>query len=316
LLLLQRYLQANYQDAHLPGQATGFLITIPFIVKRLPFMARYLNADRLLALLSESKQLSSLQRSKLKPVFEAASKSPDELSRYLSSKRTAYPEQFAEFVDGSWGNGAYNPSGSGRPFVGSIVDLAKAELRYKKTYTFPTEYGLRMSLNEVEKIYGANGKKIVQLTENSAKEIIIKTGGNIKGDPVLTGLIDNKTGQIFYGRNLKSQSEIEDFWDKLHPILKKRLEIHNKHISEGTLRATVVDVNRAAILASHSEIVALDQALKARGVSATEADFAEFIIHNKQLGGKVDNIGIPKGCPPRCAHCWFLSDGIKVIGND
>lgn len=47
-----------------------------------------------------------------------------------------------------------------------------------------------------------------------------------------------------------------------------------------------------------------------------EADLGDFIIHNKQLGGQVDNIGIPKGCPPRCAHCWFLSDGVKVIGND
>jgi wyosine [tRNA(Phe)-imidazoG37] synthetase (radical SAM superfamily) len=41
----------------------------------------------------------------------------------------------------------------------------------------------------------------------------------------------------------------------------------------------------------------------------------DFIIHNRSLGGQIDN-GIPKGCPPRCVHCWFLSDDIKVIGND
>jgi hypothetical protein len=197
-----------------------------------------------------------------------------------------------------------------------IIDVAKAELRYTKTYTRSTEYGLKMSLDEVEKIYGVNGKKIVQATENKAKEIISDPIRIVQGDPVLTGLVDNKTGQMFYGRNLKSQSEIEDFLEELHPILKKRLEIHNKHLVDGTVKASVDDINRAAIAGSHSEIVAIDKALKARGAGATEADLADFIIHNKQLGGQVDNIGIPKGCPPRCAHCWFLSDGIKVIGND
>jgi hypothetical protein len=60
----------------------------------------------------------------------------------------------------------------------------------------------------------------------------------------------------------------------------------------------------------------MDQALKARGAGATEADVADFFIHNRKLGTPLDNLGIPKNCPPRCAHCWFLSDGVKVIGND
>lgn len=199
-----------------------------------------------------------------------------------------------------------------------IIDIAKAEQRYAKTYASVSSkpYGLQMTLDEVEAAFGTNGRKIVEETQRKAKEIVKQTGGNKQGDPVLTGLIDNKTGKIFFGRNLKSQREIDIFLEDLHPILKKRLEIHQSHITNNTLNASAVDIQRAGTPASHSEIVAMDEALKARGANVTEADLNDFIIHNKRLGGEVDNLGVPKGCPPRCAHCWFLSDEIKVIGND
>ncbi|MEN9918685.1 MAG: hypothetical protein RL662_1121, partial [Bacteroidota bacterium] len=202
--------------------------------------------------------------------------------------------------------------------VGGVIDLIKAEQRYAKTYVSASSkpYGLQISLDEVETVFGENGRKIVEETQKKAKELISQTGGNIQGDPVLTGLIDNKTGQIFFGRNLKTQSQIDDFLENLHQILKKRLEVHQTHVTNKTLKATDIDIQRAGIPASHSEIVAIDEALKIRGVNVTEADLSDFIIHNKRLGGEVDSFGVPKGCPPRCTHCWFLSNDIKVIGND
>jgi hypothetical protein len=69
---------------------------------------------------------------------------------------------------------------------------------------------------------------------------------------------------------------------------------------------------------SHAEIRALSQAIKARealtGRPVTEAELPEFLMHNRNLLDKP--VPAPEGVPPRCVHCWHLTDGVTVIGND
>jgi hypothetical protein len=37
-------------------------------------------------------------------------------------------------------------------------------------------------------------------------------------------------------------------------------------------------------------------------------------MHNRNLLDKP--VPAPEGVPPRCVHCWNLTDGVTVIGND
>jgi hypothetical protein len=69
--------------------------------------------------------------------------------------------------------------------------------------------------------------------------------------PVLTGVMDPQTGEIFYGLN---QGKIPT---DLHLLMQQRLDAY----FEATGGMTPP---RAGILGSHSEISALDQAIKAR----------------------------------------------------
>lgn len=121
--------------------------------------------------------------------------------------------------------------------------------------------------------------------------------------PVLTGVMDPQTGEIFYGLN---QGKIPT---NLHPIVQKRLDAY--------LEATGgVTPPRAGIPGSHSEISALDQAIRARelltGVPVVESDLSSFFLHNRALIGERRVIGIP----PRCANCAAITNGVKIIGGN
>ena len=126
---------------------------------------------------------------------------------------------------------------------------------------------------------------------------------NSQRGPVLSGVMDPQTGDIFYGLN---QGKVPS---DLHPLLQQRLD----NYLEATNGATPV---RAGVPGSHSEIMALDQAIKARearlGITATETDISDFLLHNRSLIGERRAIGIP----PRCANCAAITDGINVIGGN
>ncbi|MET3132253.1 hypothetical protein AAKU55_002525 [Oxalobacteraceae bacterium GrIS 1.11] len=121
--------------------------------------------------------------------------------------------------------------------------------------------------------------------------------------PVLTGVMDPHTGEIFYGLN---QGKIPT---DLHPLMQQRLDAY--------LEATGgVTPPRAGIPGSHSEISALDQAIKARealtGIPVVDSDLSNFLLHNRALIGERSIIGIP----PRCANCAAITNGVQVIGGD
>jgi hypothetical protein len=121
--------------------------------------------------------------------------------------------------------------------------------------------------------------------------------------PVLSGVMDPQTGEIYYGLN---QGKIPT---DLHPLMQQRLDAY--------LEATGgVTPPRAGIPGSHSEISALNQAIRAReiltGVPVIESDLSIFLLHNRALIGERSIIGIP----PRCANCAAITNGVKVIGGN
>ena len=95
----------------------------------------------------------------------------------------------------------------------------------------------------------------------------------------------------------------------LHPLMQQRLD----NYIESTNGATPL---RAGIPGSHSEIVALDQAIKARelrlGIQVGETDLPSFLLHNRSLIGEKRVIGIP----PRCGNCAVITNGVNVIGGN
>jgi RHS repeat-associated protein len=121
--------------------------------------------------------------------------------------------------------------------------------------------------------------------------------------PVLTGAMDPQTGEIFYGLN---QGKVPD---DLHPVLQRRLD---EYLDASGGRTP----ERAGIPGSHSEIVALDQAIKARelrlGIPVTEDMLPDFLLSNRALIGERRIVGVP----PRCANCAAITNGVRTVGGD
>lgn len=90
--------------------------------------------------------------------------------------------------------------------------------------------------------------------------------------------MDPQTGEIFYGLN---HGKVPD---DLHPVLQVRLL---KYLDE----SQGVTPEKAGIPGSHSEIVALDQAIKAR---------ERRVI----------------GVPPRCDNCRAITQGVQTVGGN
>jgi hypothetical protein len=116
-----------------------------------------------------------------------------------------------------------------------------------------------------------------------------------KRSPVLSVLYDKKTGRFFDGMNVKIAPE------GLHPILQKRLNEYNIRFSNSKPHFSEAG--------SHSEIIAVDKALKAReasGFKVTEADLKDFQIHNEWLKGKANTA-------PMCQNCDYLLPEIESL---
>jgi hypothetical protein len=108
--------------------------------------------------------------------------------------------------------------------------------------------------------------------------------------PVLTGVLDTRTGRTFFGINQELRP------GNLHPLLKRRLEDYLAASGGAT-------PGRAGVPGAHSEIVALSRALYEReavmGRPITPKELSEFVLHNRSLRGPSKLVGIP----PPCANC-------------
>ena len=120
----------------------------------------------------------------------------------------------------------------------------------------------------------------------------------------MTGVLDSQTGEIFFGINLLRGQKASAI---LHWLLKGRLADYVKDPAR-------IKALSAGEPGTHSEIVALDQALKAReallGREVTEAELHEFWFHNRSLWSNPKRRG---NIPPRCANCAVITDEIREI---
>ena len=141
-------------------------------------------------------------------------------------------------------------------------------------------------------------KSLVSATANKAKELVDNFTKSQRG-PVLSGVLDSKTGEMFFGINDKGGAV-----PNLHPILQNRLDDLVKRTNGLGNRPHY----RNEIPGSHSEISALNQALWARG-NVSISDLNQFIMHNRSLRGGTKVSGVP----PRCKDCNELTQGVKFI---
>ncbi|WP_309890767.1 YwqJ-related putative deaminase [Archangium sp.] len=130
---------------------------------------------------------------------------------------------------------------------------------------------------------------------------LVEVLSNEERGPVLTGVLDTRTGRTFFGINHARPP------DDLHPLLMRRL-VDYLDATEG------VTPVRAGEPGTHSEIVALSRALHEReatlGRPVKAQELSEFVLHNRALRGPKKL----KGIPPPCPNCEaILPPGIRIL---
>jgi RHS repeat-associated protein len=135
--------------------------------------------------------------------------------------------------------------------------------------------------------------------------------------PVATVVVDSRYPNIEVGLNIQrgrglppTAAEMQQLRESLHPILRTRLDALEAHLAELQRTGQITDaVERAGVAGTHSEIVALNKAIKARealtGVSVTERDLADFVYVNRNLQGPFAGQCVP----PPCYNCSYLIRG-------
>ncbi|WP_158502005.1 YwqJ-related putative deaminase [Vitiosangium sp. GDMCC 1.1324] len=117
---------------------------------------------------------------------------------------------------------------------------------------------------------------------------MVKVLSNEERGPVVTGVLDTRTGRTFFGVNHPEPPL------GLHPLLKQRLAAY-LDATKGLTPA------RAGKPGTHSEIIALKRALYEReaalGRPVQPRELSEFVLHNRSLRGSTKVAGIPPPCP-------------------
>jgi len=116
---------------------------------------------------------------------------------------------------------------------------------------------------------------------------------NRERGPVITGVLDLRTGQISYGIN-QGLTPAGSVMEGIHPVMKQFVSAYNTKTA-GTTEA------RWGTPGSHAEVTALSNALYAREAalkrSATSADLSEMVLHNMSLQTNPHGTGVPPLCP-------------------
>jgi uncharacterized protein YPO0396 len=153
--------------------------------------------------------------------------------------------------------------------------------------------------------------------------------------PVVAGITGPGDTAPHFGQNF-TKKEIANrvdkkFFAEVHPLLKERLDAHQAKLDSKKVKIEdETSLIKAGTPGEHAEIRALDSALKAyearTGTKVTEDDLPKFMLHNRslrkekdgtyKLDGSANKVEQRDGVPPRCVHCWHLTDGVTVIGND
>lgn len=118
------------------------------------------------------------------------------------------------------------------------------------------------------------------------------TLGSKERGPVLTGVLDRTTGKMFFGLNPEAAA-IPEF----HPLIAGR----------------IAGLSQASL---HSEVVALNRALLARGATGP-VDLSDFVLFNARFG-KFGQITAPvRGSNNivRCQTCTGVTDGVVSLSS-
>ncbi len=114
---------------------------------------------------------------------------------------------------------------------------------------------------------------------------------------VLTVLMDSKTGEVYYATNSALP-------ENLHPMVQNRLTDYET-LTEGNYPPYKGEPGE------HSEVIALNEALHARGDDVSLDDLSDFVLYNIRLRGAEKGEAIP-----RCQNCIFITDGVISLEDN
>lgn len=134
-------------------------------------------------------------------------------------------------------------------------------------------------------------------THDKLNELIESGISGKKLGPAVAGVMDTKTGKIYYGIN-DSKGRLPEVMDDL---ISDRIQNMPKNIRDSYIKTKGAG--------SHAEVNALNEALLARE-GANIDDFMIHVISTKGLGPNIPQAGIPM---PRCPHCEFITDGANYF---
>ncbi|MBO0358413.1 DUF4280 domain-containing protein [Hymenobacter sp. BT186] len=156
---------------------------------------------------------------------------------------------------------------------------------------------------------------LVKSVQEEALNRVANLSVNRRG-PCYSGVYDPLTKQTHYGENFNiskpaGRAAYTKFYEEAHPVVKNRIDAQNEALRNGTATAK----ETAGTPGAHSEVVALDKTLKAReaytGRPATEADLADFHLHNRSTMNAT--AGQPMN---RCDNCRNITDGVNTIDHN
>jgi hypothetical protein len=193
--------------------------------------------------------------------------------------------------------------------VASPGKMKQQNFRYQSSTKKPV--GLQLSRNEVQTKYGKDGLKLMDDVEEQVKLSMAryptKSERNRMEGPVVTGVRHPRLTKTFIGKNAKALP------DPLHPLLEAEIASLKRGLNSKNIAGDPIDIARAGVKGRHSEVYAMNEALfaleKASGKTLTKEVFGEFLLYNRSLIR-------PGGVPPRCFNCRYITDGVRVIGND
>ena len=171
----------------------------------------------------------------------------------------------------------------------------------------------RVERNRIQRI-----ENYVIDTANERVPYVVKEYSRKEIGPCFSTIYDPKLKQFYYGMNYKSRNDKalkaykEWLEEEAHNIIQFRTNLYKEAIDSGLVNN--LPPNHDIRLAAHSEVRALDLALKAReevGMTVDEMTISDLFLYNIDMKKFFKGEGlVPKD---RCENCKVITDGIHVI---
>ncbi|MDE7324232.1 MAG: hypothetical protein K2N73_16270 [Lachnospiraceae bacterium] len=148
---------------------------------------------------------------------------------------------------------------------------------------------------------------------NKRAQYLLETSTQTAVGPCLSTIYDPKLKRLYYGLNYKSKSVAAlaeyDTWHlkETHEIIRTRTAQYDKAIQDEIIKNLPSNYDRR--LAAHSEVRALDQALKAReeaGMPVNESIIAELYLYNLYMPTRAMTEGQDNKAPLLDKSSYFL----------